>query len=244
VKCSPMILEMYQKNLCKKIEEIEALYYDSIDELVQKIGDLDLPGIDMPDLSFANFSFVHDWEKGLISSSDVYDIFGYLNKEDAAKSKLTKRMVNFMMDNEVICDYFKPFVAKIEADCMARMIKYLEVMEKFFGRASAADEGQIPVVWLEQELYNGTMQTSSEEMTFNQVIRQLDTFVIGNTYQKFFFGPNIVVFDEFNKDDRTIHWLFAPEEYIGILKVLFQIKAELSGQEEKDYLKAILEDAS
>lgn len=234
-------LKLFQTNLGKKFTEIESYYYPEIDELVKKMDDLDLHGITaMPSFDLTQFSFIKEWLNGTKSSEEIVKVFDQMDLEAAAKAKLTKRLVNYMMNNEVACDYFKPVIARIDDLCVARMVRYLEVMHKFFIKLAESDKNQVPITWLEQYMSPGDTTSATWELTLNQVIRQIDGSIIGNVKDKFFFDKNVLVLDEVNDDDRTIHWLFAPESYISLLKTLYQVKEELSGASEKEYLQNVL----
>lgn len=233
---------LYQTWLKKSFSSIEAAYYGHVDELIQKLGDMEIPELVVPDFTLSDYSFVVQWEIGNESSADVCDAFSKMDFNSAAKAKLTKRLINFMMDNDIIADYVKPVVASIDRDCTHLMVKHLGMMQNFFNKMSEIDKQQIPICWIEQKFEAGGMTSVHNEMPLNQAIKQIDTYIIKQAQQKLFMGDQIIILDEnLGDSNRTLHWLFAPRSYTELLKVLFQIKEKCEGKAEEVYLKKLFE---
>lgn len=233
---------LFQRHLMKKFADIETAYYLQIDELTQKLGDMDLAtDIKIPDFTMQEFSFITQWEQGLMSSGEVCDIFEVMDIHQASKSKLTKRLINFMMDNDSLADYIKPVIAGIENDCMENMEKYLVMMQRYFVRMDTVDQSQIEISWVEQIFDDGEVLMKHHDMPLNQAIKHIETFILKDLNQKFYIQDQIIVFDEdLGHDDRIIHWIFAPRTYIELMKVIFEIRETLTDEDSVVYLKKLM----
>lgn len=236
-------LPHYQRWLKKKFEAIEALYYSRVDELTQTIGDLDLPGVQQEDFTITQFSFIDQWENGLISSERVYEIMEMMNIEQAAKSKITKRLQNYMFKYGVLSEHIKPVVAELNDECVELMMQYLDMMKRFFQKMSEVDDEQLPISWVQQFFKKDKgVEIVTEEMSLNQTIRHIGAFLHETSSQRFHLTDQVIVFDEeVGHEDRTIHWIFAPRTYIELLRVLFNVK-EVLGKEEIEFLKNLIKE--
>jgi hypothetical protein len=240
---TPSKLGLYQRFLKRKFDSIEAQYYAIVDELTQVLGDLDEPGIVPQDFTLSEYTFIHQWEDGLISSAKVYEIMDKMNIEHAAKAKITKRLQNYMFKYEVLTPYIKPVIAKLDGECMDEMIVYLTIMRRFFKKMADIDEKQIKMSWVQQFFKKDKgPEIVSEEMTLNQTIHHIDAFIHESSGQRFHLRDQVIVFDEeVGVDDRAIHWIFGPRTYIELLRVLFNVKDDL-GSEEIEFLKNVIKE--
>jgi hypothetical protein len=236
-------LGMYQRWLKDKYRVIETIYYQHVDELTQYIADLDLPGVKHKDFTLTEYSFIKEWEKGMISSAKVYSIMQMANIEQAAKAKITKPLENYMFTYDILTEHIKPTIAKLDAECVDLMIEYLTMMKRTFKKMAELDREQIKVTWLQQFFRkNKADEILTQEMPLNQTIHHLATYVYPTSGQRFHLGDQIVVFDEeIGEEDRAIHWIFAPRQYIELLRVLFNIKEDL-GKDEIEFLRNLIRD--
>lgn len=236
-------INAYQINLSSKFKEIEDLYYDQVDQLYVKFKDLGIREI--PGMELTEFSFVSEWEAGIFSSEDVRDSLDHMDFKQAAKSKLTKKLTALMLeaDDELI-PFFKHVIDCIISEVVPKMVTYLEMLQGMFNSLSDIDDEQILVTWIEQEISGGQFTTHNNEITFNQLVRQIDTFVSDRVREIYFVADNVVVFDEIpNETSRTINWIFAPKVYIDKLKELYKIKDVLTNPTDLDYLFHIMKGA-
>lgn len=236
-------LGLYQNWLRKKYQKIETLYYDSIDELTRYIKDLDLPGIEPEDFSLTEYSFVKQWEDGMISSAKAYEIMQVMDTEQAARAKIIKRLQNYMIKYDVLTQYIKPTIAELDKDCVNEMIEYLDMMRTLFKKMAQVDDTQMMVTWV-QQIFKAEKadELITEEMTLNQTIHHIDAFIDKTAGQRFHLKDQIIVFDEeIGVYDRVVHWIFAPRQYIELMRVLFNVKESL-GNDEIEFLKGLIKD--
>lgn len=240
---TPSKLGLYQKWLKKKFHAIEALYYNYVDDLTQTIGDLDLPGVKSEDFTLTPYSFITQWEDGLISSAKVYEILQMADLENAAKAKITKRLQNYMFKYDSLTVHIKPVVSALDGECVDFMIEYLVMMKRMFKLMAQIDDTQIQVSWVQQFFKKDKDdEIVSEEMTLNQTIHHIASFIDKSAGQRFHLGDQIIVFDEeIGTEDRAIHWIFAPRTYIELLRILFNVKETL-GEDEIVFLKNLVKD--
>lgn len=234
---------LYQRWLRDKFAEIEDIYYSEIDDLNQKIGDIEDVKADPEDFTLTKYSFIQEWENGVISSAEVYRIMNIMNIEQAAKAKITKRLLNHMIKYDELANVIKPVLTELNGECVKRMVRYLEMMRVFFKKMTEIDNTQMKLSWVQQifEKDKG-VDVISGEMTLNQTIHHIEAFINKSAMQRFYLKDQIVVFDEeIGTEDRAIHWIFAPRSYIELLKVLFNIKEKL-GDEEMDFLKSMVKE--
>lgn len=235
---------LYQRWLRKKYLEIERAYYDQIDELTRYIRDLELPdSIDPIDFTLTEYSFIEQWQDGLISSAEVFRIMEVMDIENAAKAKITKRLTNYMVKYEVLEPHIKPTIAELNKDCMDLMVEYLTMLRRAFKKMKELDETQIKVTWVQQFFKEDKSdEIVHEEMTLNQTIHHIDAFINKSAGQRFRLKDQIIVFDEeIGTSDRAVHWLFAPRQYIELIRVLFNVKEEL-GNDEIEFLKNLIKE--
>lgn len=234
---------LYQRWLKNRFHSIETLYYNSVDDLTQKLGDLDEPGIQPEDFTLTEYTFIQQWEDGLISSAQVYEIMTMMNIEHAARAKITKRLQNYMFKYEILTPHIKPVIAELDGECMTLMIEYLVMMRRFFKQMTKIDDTQMQISWVQQffKKDNGT-EVVTEEMSLNQTIHHIDAFIDKSASQRFHLLDQVIVFDEeVGVDDRAIHWIFGPRTYIELLRVLFNVKEDL-GKLEIEFLKDVLKE--
>jgi len=236
-------LGLYQRWLQNKFKSIERVYYAHVDELTQQIGDLDLPGVKTDDFTLREFSFISEWENGMIPSSKVYDVMQMMNVEQAAKSKITKRLQNYMFKYDVLTEKIKPIIADLDADCVPLMMEYIVMMRRMFKKMAEVDNQQIQISWVQQFFKKDKNdELVSEEMTLNQTIHHIATYIHRTAGQRFHLNNQIIVFDEeIGTDDRAIHWIFAPRQYIELIRVLFNVREDL-GKDEIEFLKNLIKD--
>ncbi len=240
-------LRHYKRFLKEKHTQLENVYYAAIDELTQKLGDLELPGIVVPDFVLTEFSFIAQWEDGHISSTEVYEIFkkmeGQGGYRTAARSKVIKPLQAYLKDNDVFSGFIKYTLTELETNAVPVMEKYIELMGKAFKHMAEIDARQIKVTWIEQTFDKGEVWCISEEMSLNQTIRQINAYVARVSDATYFVKDSVVVFDQIHSmDERTINYIFGPRTYIELLKALYEIKSELTGEAEEKYLKEIIMD--
>ena len=233
---------LYQRWLRKKFAEIEEEYYSHIDDLEQDLGRIDSKYEDIT-FTLEEFSFVSQWENGLCSTARVVDIFERMSLRDAARSKITKRLANCMHNHEVLAEIIKPVINSLNSVCVDMMVEYLAMLKKFFNYLHTIDKTQLRLTWVQQSFKkDGGMQVIYDEMTLNQTIKHISSFIDGSAGQRFHLNDQIVVFDEeIGVDDRIVHWLFAPRSYIELIRVLFNVKETL-GDEEIVFLKRLIGD--
>lgn len=237
-------LGLYQRWLKKKFQEIENVYYAQVDELTRFIHDLELPEDIQPmDFTLSQYQFVQDWEDGLIPSAEVYRIMCVMDIENAAKNKIIKRLANYATNNEVLAKYFKPTIEELNKDCMDMMVEYLTMMKRAFKKMAEIDDSQIRVTWVQQFFKKDQPdELVHEEMTLNQTIHHIASFIDKTAGQRFHLKDQIIVFDEeIGHEDRAVHWLFAPRQYIELIRVLFRVKESL-GDDEIEFLKNLIKE--
>lgn len=241
----------YQKWLTAAHSDIERIYYDHVDELTQKLGDLDLPGLPperIPAFALKPYIFISQWEDGEISSTQVYDVFVKMNNKGdglrtAARAKVIKPLVKFMMEHESLATFVKYTISILEVEVVPKMIKYLEMLMKFYEHTSKTDSFQIPITWVQQTFEKGEITIRSDDLSLNQALKQLQSYVMYKTDQTFYHKDGVVVFDQIDSiDERYIHWLFAPRTYIELLRSIFDINTSIEGKKEEDYLRELLKD--
>lgn len=235
-------ISLYQKWLSKTFQEIELNYYREIDELTQKLNDIDLPrNTTIPDFTLREFNFITQWEQGLLSSGDVCDVFDKIDVHQAARGRLTKRLLNFMMNNETLADYVKPVITAVENSCLETMEKYITMMHRYFTKMDEIDQDQIQITWVEQIFQHSDMRLRHIDMPLNQAIKHIEAFILKDLNQKFYIQDQIVVFDEdLGQEDRVIHWIFGPRTYVELIKALFEIRETLTDADTSIYLKKLM----
>ncbi len=235
-----------------KYRELEGQYYPIVDELEQKLFDLDGININLiPDFTLREFSFVKDWQEGYVDSQYVLSIITTFDKERVAKDRLTRKLSNYMLmkhQKDAVLDYITPVRALIETHAVPLYVTYLNMMEKFFTKVTDLEKNQMKVTWIEQVTENNRLKDSSvHDMTINQVIRQIQTEVMPYNINKYFIGSNIIIFDERLVEKNSTHWIFAPAEYVDILKKEFKVydfmDISLKDAYIKDMIKAHLNEA-
>lgn len=237
-------LGLYQRWLQKKYSAIEKIYYEHIDELVRYISDLDIDvKFDASDFELTEYSFIEAWQNGLLTSRRVYEIMEMMDIEQAAKAKITKRLQNHMFAHETLGNYIKPTLTQLDTQCMDLMVEYLTMLRRTFKKMAEIDDEQIKVTWVQQFFKASKAdEIVTEEMTLNQTIHHIATFIDRSAGQRFHLKDQIIVFDEeVGHEDRAVHWLFAPRQYIELLRVLFRVKDEL-GDDEIEFLKNLIKE--
>lgn len=239
----------YQHFTRRKLQEVENNYYPLIKDLTEKI--IDLGEVDkkfIPDFDLYNFSFIVEWQTGLVNTAFVLDLLQHQNHQDVAEKQLTRRLTNFMHGKELKCpktyDYVRDTRAILKVKAVPIYVAYLEMLTKLFAKMQEVDEKQVPVTWLEEKWYHRKDETPAScvrEMSFNQVYRDLEANVLPNNKVKYFVGKNLLVFDEYIDEDLTLlHWIFLPESYATQFKKLFDITKELPVMDEKPYIQKII----
>lgn len=242
-------IEKYQHFTRRKLQEVENLYYPLVDELKKKLIDIgEVPEKFIPDFNLYTFSFIKEWQTGLVNTEFVLALLKSMNFSNVAEKQLTRRLTNFIHDKEQnslkTCDYVREVRNQLIEKAVPVYVKYLEMLTKYFQKMYEIDQLQVKVTWLEQVWRsNGEVRASVRDMPLNQVYRDLMSNVAPHNSHKYFVGKHVVVFDEeLGENDSAIHWLFAPQSYIEQLKKSFQIVEEMSIHEEKAYIKKIIGD--
>jgi len=235
--------KLYQRWLAKKFSEIEEEFYIHVDDLEHNLGQMDDPRVDDAQFTLESFSFIDQWETGLIPTAQVVNIFEKMDLRGAARNKVTKRLTNYMHKHDFLSELIKPIVANLSGDCVEMMIEYLAMLKKFFNYLHAVDSCQMKLTWV-QQIYNkdGAIKVNYEEMTLNQTVRYVETFIDKAADQRFHLSDQVIVFDEeVGVDDRAVHWIFAPRSYIELLRLLFNVKETL-GEDEIVFLKYLIKE--
>ena len=241
-------IQKWQHFLRRKFQETENSYYPIIDDLTQKLADLELHtrsgNLKFPDFDIHQFSFIKDWQNGDKSSRQVYSILKTMNMQSVAEAQLTRRLDHYMhnRENTVIGDYVKPCKELILAKSVPLYFKYLDMLVRYFEKLVEIDQAQEKVTWIEQMHNNdGTIAKKIEDLPLNQVIRQLDYQVIPFNGSRYYVGENIIVLDEeMAKGAYAIHWLFAPKGYIDELKRRFKVKDYMDIEQESAYIQRLI----
>lgn len=241
-------IQKYQHFTRRKLQETENMYYPLIDAMMEKI--IDLEEVDkkmVPDFDLYNFSFIVEWQTGLVSTRFVLDLLKGMDHKNIAEKQLTRRLTNFIKDKEMscprTCDYVREVRKQLLEKAVPIYVRYLELLTKYFDKMYEIDAAQIPVTWLEETWRHksGEATSSVREMSFNQVYRDIQANVIPNSTHRYFVGKNLIVFDETVSEDITfLHWIFLPESYAAQLKKLFDITEEMPIKDEKPYIQKII----
>lgn len=241
-------LQKWQHFLRRKFQETENSYYPIMDEFTQKLADLEIhtrTGIlKMPDFDIHQFSFIKDWQIGQKSSKEVYSILKTMNVSEVAETSLTRRLDHYRANNktQVIADYIEPVKALILKNSVPLYSSYLNMLVRYFAKLVEADMMQEKVTWIEQ-LHDSNAKISKkiQDMTINQVVRQLEHQVIPFNNRKYSVGKNLICLDEeMTHGAHAVHWIFAPQVYIDELKKEFKIVDVMSIDQETDYIKSLI----
>lgn len=238
-------IQKYQHFTRRKFQQVENEYYPLIDELTEKMADLrEVQKI--PDFTLYTFSFLKDWQHGVVDTGFVLAILRSMDLKDVAEKQLTRRLTNFILSNEgrcpVSCEYVKDVRDQLIQKAVPLYETYLSMLVKFFQKMHEIDQSQIRLTWLEQTFrHNGEVSTEIRDVTLNQAFRELQSNVICHNTHKYIVGNNLIVFDEDLADeDLACHWIFAPKTYIEQLKTLFQVEEKMDLKTEKDYIKKLI----
>lgn len=233
----------------RKYEAFDAEYYKLIDGLEQKLADLgEIDEKFVPDFSITKFSFLRDWDNGVVNTAYVLAILESMDFSKVAETACTRRLTNFMHGKETNCPQSCEYIRYVREQMMFKVVPlykaYLEFLATFFKTMNEIDNKQVPITWLEQIRHaNGEFQKSVRDLSLNQAFREIKTMVMQHNDHKYTVGKNIIVFDEeMAHDDEAIHWIFGPEEYILELKKLFNVNEVIPFSEEGPYLKKLIED--
>lgn len=238
-------INYFRTSLSKKYDEFETSYNELMDELVEKIKDLEI--YDLPPVEIPQFLFLTEWSNGTKSSQDVLQVLDALNVEDVAKLRVARRLQNYMMVNDELAEHIKPYLARLAEDAVPLYCQYLNIMKIFFKKASECDEQQYKVTWIEVEtkLLEGNTIDSHKfigDFTLTQTIRQLQECVVPNNMSKYFVGQNVLCFDE-ELEKGTVtrtHWLFAPSNYARLIQNVLEVKTEVELNVAGPKIKALI----
>lgn len=233
-------LKLYRENLQKKYMRVESLYYNEIDELIEKLDDIEINPIPLFDLR--EFTFINDWSDGNITSSAVLKILESFAIEDVAKNRITRRLFNYMFDVPETADYVKDVLERLKERVVPIYIDYLKVLTMYFKKLEEIDKRQEKITWLRNTFSDETGSlTEVQEYTFNQAIKYLDTFVLDKSEVQYTVGNNIIVFGESKKVGNPVfHWLFAPKSYVDFMKDLYDIKEKMDIGDNTEYIKNMI----
>ncbi len=218
-------INVYQGIIKKKLSDFNDAYSEMVRPLIVKLSDVKI------DLSIPQFPFIYEWEEGATTSAEVANRLRAINLSSVARLKLTRRLQSLAKTNPEHSDYVYSTISQIEAKAVPLYQTYLQMCVVFFGIAQKRDEDQEKLTWLQTDLHiNGSITKYIEDLTLNQVYKQLDFYQIPDNSDCYFLGKNILCFDEGDNDEtqsRKVHWIFAPEAYIKILRALHDIYSEL-----------------
>lgn len=240
--------EQYTKYLGKMLDEIrnrylqvDARFYDIVDELGEKVYDLN-PRTKFEVKLKHSYKFLDEWENGDVSSAYVLDILKTWDIEDVANLSVIRPLNNFMYAHDEFAEHVKGTIAQIRSEIIPMYKMYLERMIKFFEMASKVDARQIPVTWLEvTSEVDGSIKTKCDELTLNQVVRQIDAYVLKYIDHKMFLENNMVCISEVPHGGvQRSHWIFAPEAYVNFLKKTYDINESLDTDGDVAYVKKII----
>lgn len=225
------------------LDEIETNYYEEVDQLFVQLDEItDVKGLK---LEFFDFQFMQDWHAGTIDSEQVLNTLEKIEFRDAARNKLTRRLVAYMIHKEHLSDYIKPVIARVLEKCLEDMIIYLTTLQRLFEEYTDIDSDQVPVTWVEHTMgKNGEIAEIIYELPLNQIIRQINGEIYPNLQKVFYYSENVILLDEVKEDKRILNWFFAPKSYIDLLRKEYDITEKLVSQEEQQFLKTILEKVS
>ncbi len=238
-------LDKYQSTLRKKYLRIDGLYYDIIDHLKEQIKDFEF-GDEFkrnPNFNLTDYTFLDDWESGLISSDEVFNIISKWDIVDVANLSTTRRLRNYKVlaaETRFVVD---ESLEKIRQVIIPEYIAYLNLMKRFFQKAVECDQQQVKVTWMEVTVTKeDSISKSTTELTLNQTVRQVDAYVKRHIQNAYYLGKNAIMIHEHKDDKGTArsHWLFAPESYINLMKKKYNIDDELDDSDDKNYLKDLL----
>jgi hypothetical protein len=235
-------LRRTQEFMKKKYLSAEAKYCDIIDDLTEKLNDMDIK--DTPDLSFKGFDFIEDWENGTVSSAHVNSILEKINPTEVAHKQITRRLTSYMFQNEQSAEYIKGLLPLLKTTVCPVYESYLKFMKIYFRKVASLDAEQELVTWLEVVVdKDNSLATYIRDVTLNQVIRQLDAYFLNDLDDSYFFNKNVIAIHEnVGRGERTTHWLFAPNAYIEKLKEMYDIDKELDIEGDESYIRALVKE--
>lgn len=239
------VSERWQYYLRRRFQELENIYYPIIDNLTAKLADMEEVNASLiPDLDIPQFSFIKEWQNGDVTSQHVLTILKTMNFEKVAETQLTRRLTNYVHSKEktLIGDYVLPCCAMISKRAVPLYVTYLNLLCKYFEKLVEIDNSQEKITWIEQvHQPNLLVERKIEDLTFNQVLRQLDYQVIPYNSTRYYIGDNILCLDEeLSRGAHAIHWILAPKVYIDHLKTTFNIKDVMDIKQEAEYIKNII----
>lgn len=233
-------IENFQTMLQKKFSAVEEKYYAVVDELEQKLDDIDEE--DIPEFTLRNFTFLHQWEAGLISSRAVYDILKDWEPEEVAYLSLIRKLNNYMFAKEKHADLMKGVIALVKEQALPEHVKYVNHLINFFAHAAELDSKQIPISWVTVRAAPTGLDTSCIDMPLNQLIRQLNYGILTSVNQKFYLEDNIICLNERMTKSSVLksNWIFAPKSYINELKSIYNISEQLDPADDISYIKKLI----
>lgn len=240
-------LRTFQELMGKKFRESEGMYYTLIDDLTQKLGDMDECGGEIPDFNIKSFPFIHDWEHGFCSSQEVARRLKHMDPREVAHKQLTRKLTNYMFENEAASEYIKGILPEIKTRICPVYERYLCLLTRYFEKIAEEDAKQIPLTWLEVSFQkDDSFETKTLDMPMNQVINYLDTFFLFDINKNgYFFGDNVIFIEEDvpnGQGERTDHWIFAPKAYVTTLKALYDIDNALDIESAGGYIFGIIKE--
>lgn len=241
------IVGRYQHFARKRFQEVENIYYSHIDELDQKLRDLnEINEKLIPDFTLHNFSFVEDWQWGDVNSEYVYGLLKGMNLPDVAEKTVCRRLRNFMEGKETSAPdshhYIKAVHDKLKVTCVPAYLNYLSMLRSYFEKMYLIDKTQVKLTWIQQTWGNdGVVKAKVRDITLNQMSREIDAGIMPHNEHKYTVGDNVVVFDEDLLDDgTTCHWIFGPKEYIAQIRQQFKVVEKIDLEDEKDYIRKLI----
>jgi hypothetical protein len=221
--------------------DIDKDYGDIIDDLMEKLYDLENNPREWPDFELVEFEFLLDWEQGLQPSEYVHRIISKWNIEEVAKTKLTRSLTNYMFKFETTAELIKPAIEEVRLKVLPRYVQYLKALQLFFRKAAECDRMQLPMTWLQVTSKDGDVTKDLQNLTLNQVIRQIDTFLVDNIDSCYAIEDNAACFETVSEEGgRRWHWILGPKSYLSMIKALFDVREVINLKSDIDYLKKTL----
>lgn len=237
-----LVVQRWQYTLASRYEQILDNYNNLIDDLVEKLKDLEFSG-PMPDLELTEFSFISEFEIGNITAKEVVNRFKKMNNlEDVASRKLTKKLYKFIEKNDGHCvSFFKYTLQEIKDKILPDYARYLKMLSMLFQKMSTIDDQQVKLSWLMVDFENNQVNKNIFDLTLNQTIRQIAFYC--RTSTKFSIGENILTFDvSYDENCRQVHYIFGPRYYIKFLKEHFNVIKDSSLSEDREYISNLIRD--
>ncbi len=239
-------IQKWQHFLRRKFQEVENSYYPTIDDLTQKLFDTDKSARrNPPDFDIRQFEFLKEWQNGDVSSKHVSLILNTMDLRKVADTQLTRRLKNYMKTRKdaTIDDFVQPVINIVLISAVPLYVSYLNMLKGYFNKLAEEDSKQELVTWIEQK--HGVEKEvikRIDDLTLNQVLRQLDNQVMPFNTSKYVMGDNLICLDEeLARGAFAFHWIFAPKSYIDKIKKEYKIEEYADLKSENTYIQKLIE---